>query len=506
VADRPNILLVMADQLGACHLPAYGHPLVQAPHLDRLAAGGAVFEHAYCSSPLCAPSRASLLTGQLPSRTGVYDNAAELPASTPTVVHRLRASGYATALAGKMHFVGPDQLHGYEQRLTSDIYPAGFTWTPDWRVEPDGRLSWYHNMTSLRETAVTEGATQTDYDDEVAFAGCRLLRDLSRQPGRRPFFATVSFTNPHDPWEVRRRHWDLYDDADIELPAVPALPREQADPHSLRLREMIGSDRQPLDDNEVRRARHGFYAAISYVDERIGELLSVLDDTGLADDTVVVFTSDHGEMLGERGLWYKMTFFDPAAQVPLIVRGPGVAAGRRPGCVSQLDLAPTLCELAGIEPDEPFAGVSLAGVLAGTVPGPDLAVGEYLAEGAVAPEVMIRRGRHKFLHAPGDPDRLYDLEADPLELDDLAGRSESAELLARFRAEVAERWNLQQLERDVLESQRRRRLVADALFRGAHTPWDFQPHSDAGWEWVRGDEAANPRPASLRPRGTLPEE
>jgi choline-sulfatase len=365
-------------------------------------------------------------------------------------------------------------------------------------------------MTSLRETAVVEGATQTDYDDEVAFAGCRLLRDLSRQPGRRPFFATVSFTSPHDPWEVRRRHWELYDDAEIELPAVPPLPPEQVDPHSLRLREMIGSDRQPLTDDELRRARHGFFAAISYVDERIGELLAVLDETGLAEHTVVVFTTDHGEMLGERGIWYKMTFFDPAARVPLIVRGPGVAAGRHAGCVSQLDLAPTLCELAGItvdgEDDEPFAGASLAPVLAGGGDGPDLAVGEYLAEGARSPEVMIRRGRHKFLHARGDPDRLYDLEADPLELDNLAEQADVAELVAGFRAEVARRWDLEQLERDVLASQRRRRLVADALSRGAHTPWDFQPHADAGWEWVRGDESANPRPSSLRPRCTMPEE
>ena len=288
-----------------------------------------------------------MLAGRLPSRIGVYDNAAELPAETPTFVHLLRAAGYSTTLAGKMHFVGPDQLHGFEQRLNSDVYPAGFDWTPDWRLPSGTRLPWYHTMSSVLATAVAEAATQTDYDDEVCFGACQLLRDLSRQPHRRPFFATVSFTNPHDPWEVRRRHWQLYDDG-ADRPAGRADdPREQADPHSLRLREMYGSDRRPLTEEEIRRARHGYYAAVSYVDERVGELLTVLDDTGMADDTVVIFTADHGEMLGERGLWYKMSFFEPSARVPLIVRGPGVVAGRHAASVSQLDLAPTLAGLAG---------------------------------------------------------------------------------------------------------------------------------------------------------------
>jgi len=255
VAERPNVLLLMADQLAARHLPAYGHPIVRAPNLTRLAERGTVFEQAYCPSPLCAPSRAALLTGRRPSRIGVYDNAAELPAATPTIMHALRASGYTTVLAGKMHFVGPDQLHGFEQRLTSDVYPAGFDWTPDWTREPGRPLPWYHNMTSLLGTAVAEAAMQTDYDDEVCFSAVQLLRDLSRQPERRPFFATVSFTSPHDPWEVRARHWDLYADDEIDLPRVGPIPREQADAHSVRLRDMIGSDQRPLTEDEVRRAR-----------------------------------------------------------------------------------------------------------------------------------------------------------------------------------------------------------------------------------------------------------
>ena len=200
---RPNVLLVMVDQLAAGWLPAYGQAVTRAPHLTALAREGVVFERAYCASPLCGPSRSAMLTGRLPSTTGVFDNAAEWPAAMPTVVHALRSAGYRTVLAGKMHFVGPDQLHGYEERLTTDVYPASFDWTPDWRLPTAEPVPWYHNMASIRLAGVHEAAMQTDYDDEVAFRSVQWLRDRLRGRHSRPFFLTVSFTNPHDPWEVR---------------------------------------------------------------------------------------------------------------------------------------------------------------------------------------------------------------------------------------------------------------------------------------------------------------
>jgi choline-sulfatase len=504
---RPNILLLMADQLPARCLPPYGHPVVSAPNLTRLAESGMVFDAAYCASPLCAPSRGAMLTGRRPSAIGVYDNAAELPAGTPTITHLLRAAGWTSVLTGKMHFVGPDQLHGFEQRLTSDVYPAAFDWTPDWRLADERGLPWYHNMNSLLGTRVAEAAMQTDYDDEVCFTAVQLLRDLSRQPHRRPFFATVSFTNPHDPWEVRREHWDRYSPSDIDMPEVPTIPREQADPHSLRLRDMIGSDARPLSDEEVRNARHGYYAAVSYLDDRIGEVLDALAATGLADDTVVLFTTDHGEMLGERGLWYKMTFFDGAARVPLFAAGPGIARGRHAAPVSQLDLAPTLAELAGVDVgDARFEGTSLAPALLGrSQDGPEWVVGEYLAEGARSPSVMLRRGRHKFIRTPGDPDQLYDVEADPQELRNLADDPAARKVAEAMADELETRWDLDALDAEVRESQRARRLVAAGLRPGAHTPWDHQPFVDASVQWVRGERAGAEHPSRLRPRGDLPE-
>jgi len=528
---QPNILLIMADQLAAGWLPAYGHPVVHAPNVTALSAAGTTFESAYCASPLCAPSRASMLTGLLPSRTGVYDNAAELPASVPTLAHRLRAAGYHTTLAGKMHFVGPDQLHGFEERLTADIYPAGLDWTPDWRLPLTERLPWYHSMDSVLTPGVCEASMQTDYDDEVAFHSARALYDHARYHRGQPFLLVASFTDPHDPWEIARRYWDRYDPAAIGLPAVGAQPLDETDPYSRRLRQMCGADQVTVDDATTRTARHAYYAAISYVDERIGQILTALHGAGLAGDTIVIFTADHGEMLGERGLWYKMSFFEPSARVPLIFTLPGTPGGRRVAePVSLLDLAPTLTELAGTgtgtglngaDPDAgPCDGVSLLPWLSGGRPGqrPGPVVAEYLAEGVTNPAVMLRTARHKLVVCDGDPDQLYDLARDPAEQDNLVGPAaalgqasadspdqagadspdqasadspgqaaadQAAPAHRDLRAYLAAHWDLPGLRERVLASQRDRRLVGGALNQGTYTSWDYQPSVNDALRYVR---------------------
>src|SRR5205807_1281887 len=213
------------------------------------------FRSAYCNSPLCAPSRFSFMTGRLPSAIGAYDNAAELSAELPTFAHYLRLAGYRTILDGKMHFCGPDQLHGFEARLTTDIYPADYGWTPDWD-RPHERPTWYHNMSSVAQAGVCLRTNQLDFDDEVAFAAER---------------------------------------------------------------------------------------AIFYIDDNLGRLMQALRLSGLGENTIVILVSDHGEMLGERGLWYKMSFFEGACRVPLVIASPGRFARARVGAsVSLVDLLPTL--------------------------------------------------------------------------------------------------------------------------------------------------------------------
>lgn len=473
-----NILVLMADQLAAQWLPFYGHPLVQAPSLSALAATATVYESAYSAYPLCAPSRAAMLTGRCASSIGVYDNAAELRASVPTVVHALRAAGYQTAVAGKMHFVGPDQLHGFEQRLTTDIYPADVDWTPDWDRPLDQPLPWYHTMESVLNPGACTASMQTDYDEEVTFQAVRKLHELGRGVDERPFLLFVSFTNPHDPWEIPSRHWERYRRDQIDDPAVPAIPLDRADPHSRRLREMCRVDEAGLTPDQVRRARHGYYAAVSYLDERVGEVLGALRASGLEDRTTVLFTADHGEFLGERGLWYKMSFLEPSARVPLILRRPGGSARRVTEPVSLLDVAPAMLELAGLERD--------ASLLSRRPTQP--VVSEYHAEGVQAPSLMIRSGRHKLIVSGEDPDLLYDLEADPHELRNLADEPASIKIVKHLRAEALARFDLGDLDRRVRSSQRERHLVSDALRHGRYTSWDYEPPIDAASQYVHNRE------------------
>ena len=496
-----NFLIVIADQLSPRALPPYGNRVAQAPAISRLAEDGVVFEHAYCNFPLCAPSRASFMTGRLASAVGVYDNGAEFPASIPTLAHRLRATGYRTCLAGKMHFIGPDQLHGFEFRLTPDIYPAGLSWIPDWTRPLGDRLEWYHDMSSVFDAGVSAGSLQRDYDDEVAFRSVRAIFDFARAQDSRPFLLVASFSEPHDPWEVPAECWNRYEGVAIDHPRVGHIADAELDPHSRRVREMCGALGLEVPEEVVLNARRGHYASISYVDDKLAELLHALDTTGLRDDTVVVFMADHGEMLGERGDWYKMSFFEPSATVPLIFHAPLHFGPRRvSGAVSLLDLAPTLLELAAASAEEDLDGSSLAGQLVGQANLDRTLPGEYLAEGAVAPLVMLRRGHLKYIHSESDPDLLFDLEEDPEELHNLAGDPAHSFDVGWFRDEVSRRWDLGALRQRILESQRHRHVIARAVQVGKAPAWDYeQDGSSADGPYVRGPDFWAPfRRARLR--------
>jgi len=491
MGDRPHILVVVVDQLSALFLRAHGHRVTRTPTVDRLAEEGVVFENAYCPSPLCAPARGVLMTGSLPSRTGAYDNSAELPAWIPTFAHVLRLEGYRTCLAGKMHFVGPDQLHGFEERLTTDVYPGDFGWTPDWS-RPHERIDWwYHNMSSVKEAGVAEITNQLEFDDEVTFHAVRRIYDYARFERDVPLCLCVSFSHPHDPYVARRRYWDLFADDEIDPPAAPAPPLEEMGPHEQRLWRGAAMDEVEVTPEDVLRARHGYYASLAYVDERIGEVLAALEACGLAEDTVVVFLSDHGDFLGEHGLFYKMSFREHSAHVPLIVSAPGRYAARRVSQpISLADLLPTLADLArpGLSEElpRPVDGRTLVPLLEGGNEDPEATVlGEYLAELVLAPMVMARRGRWKLVHTPSDPDQLFDLEADPLELVNLAADPAHAGELRALREEVARRWDLEELDCRVRESQRARLAVFRALQKGTVHPWDYQPARPAASQYTR---------------------
>jgi len=490
---RPNILILMADQLTARALRAYGGSIARTPYIDALADEAVVFDSFYCNSPLCAPSRYSFMAGQLPSRIGAYDNAAEFASDIPTFAHYLRQAGYRTILSGKMHFCGPDQLHGFEERLTTDIYPADFGWTPDW-ARPQERPSWYHTMDSVTQAGSCARTNQIDFDDEVVYAARQKLFDMAREQARRPFCLVVSLTHPHDPYVVPEEYWNRYREEEIELPRVPDLIGRE-DPHSRRLRHVIGLEHVTPTDAQVRAARRAYFGAVSYVDDQIGALLKALRQARLDENTVIALTADHGDMLGERGLWYKMNFFEPACRIPLIVHAPWRFRARRVSePASLIDLLPTVVALAHHDKLPSFAvpidGSSLVNALEGGR-GPGEVRGEYLAEGAVAPIVMIRRSRHKFVHSPVDPDQLYDVVADPDERVNRVAHPPEAATAAAFREEVARRWNLAAVHQAVLASQQRRHLVYASLRRGSHRAWDFQPLRDASRSYIRNDQELN---------------
>jgi len=489
-SKRPNFLIVMVDQLNGTLFPDGPADFLHVPHLKALAARSARFANNYTASPLCAPGRASFMSGQLPSRTGVYDNAAEFVSSIPTFAHHLRAAGYYSCLSGKMHFVGPDQLHGFEERLTTDIYPADFGWTPDYR-KPGERIEWwYHNLGSVTGAGVAETTNQMEYDDEVVFLATQKLYQLAREQDdadHRPWCLTVSLSHPHDPYVARKQYWDLYEHCQALDPETGFIAHDEQDAHSQRLYHASDYPSFEITPEQVRRSRRGYFANISYVDDKLGELLDVLKRTRMLDNTIVLFCSDHGDMLGERGLWFKMSFFEGSARVPLMVAGKGVPAGLIEAPVSNLDVTPTLCDLAGIDIGAiaPWTdGQSLLPLTNGGQRTAPVLI-EYAAEGSYAPLVAIRDGQYKFVHCELDPPQLFDLEADPLERDNLADDPANAALVADFMDKVRARWDMAGFDAAVRESQARRWVVYPALRNGAYYPWDFQPLQKASERYMR---------------------
>lgn len=499
--NKPNIVILMADQLTASALRTYGNKVSLTPNIDKLASQGVVFESAYCNSPLCAPSRASLMTGQFISRNAVYDNAAEFHADSPTFCHYLREQGYRTWLSGKMHFCGPDQLHGFDERLTTDIYPADFGWTPDWQ-RPERRLDWYHNMSSVLEAGECVRTNQLDFDDEALFMARQRLYDAARRPSEQPFMLLMSLTHPHDPFAIPKRYLDRFREEDIDMPQTRGGDVAD-DPHSARLRQMYQLEEGLLNDEHIRRARHAYYGALAYVDDCFGEVVKTLEETGLAEDTIVMVIADHGEMLGERDLWYKMTFFENAVRIPFIVHNPKRFSPKRvTESVSLVDLLPTLTELASGEDRKaqaisPLDGNSLVPHLLGQ-PGPDGAWSEYLAEGATGPMLMIRRGPWKYIQSFSDAPQLFHLQDDPLERVNLATDPRGQGIAAEFAQQVTAHWDDDALRERVLASQQKRLFLTRIAGHDGIPKWDFQPHQDASQRYIRNHQTLDEQEAFAR--------
>jgi len=498
--DAPNILVIQADQMTPGVLPAYGHPLVKAPHIDALAESGVVFESAYCNFPLCVPSRASMMAGRLAHNIASWDNAMEMPAHIPTLAHYLRKAGYRTVLSGKMHFIGPDQMHGFTERATTDIYPANFAWTPDWivgeRYRPTGI-----NPAAVVDAGVCVRSLQIDYDDEVEHATIQQIFDLARFHNDKPWLLWASFTHPHSPYVTPQKYWDLYDHDDIDMPKVPPIPVEQLDEMSRWLYYAHAQDLLTIKDEHVRNARHAYYGMTSYVDDKVGRIMQTLEEVGLRDNTIVVFTSDHGEMLGERGKWFKQYFYEGSVRVPMIVSYPGAyTPSRVPEHVSLVDLLPTFMDWSGAEwdPVNTMDGHSLDGLLSGGDASWDNTVlSEYTGEGVIAPCRMIRRGDWKYIYTHGHPGLLYNTAADPLELENLAGNPEVADIETELARDILKDWDPEAINEACIQSQKERLFIQGAT-DGEPTWAHLSRQGDAG-RYVRNSGAVQAKQKARYP-------
>ncbi len=473
MAQGPNILLIMSDQHHPHILGSEGDRFVRTPTLDRLAAEGVSFSNAYCQSPLCVPSRMSFITARQCSDIRVWSNGCVLPPDVPTFVHGLGLAGYENVLCGRMHFNGPDQRRGFHSRIIGDV---------------DGNLGHIPSATAGQTKAGVEVAgpgrtSYSAYDDAVTESCRRFLRDRAAAKNNRPFFLTVGYVLPHCPYICPKRLFDEYYEK-VDVPRLPSGYLDRLHPAMRLWRQHRGVDE--LTDEQVRTARAAYYGLVTYMDERIGEVLDTLKESGLAEDTVVVYTSDHGEMAGEHRMWWKSSFYEGSVGVPLIMSWPGrFSRSKRVGeVVSLVDVGPTLLDIAGGEPLPEVSGRSLAGFLRGSggVPDwPDVAFSEYCGLENDGPAFMVRRGPWKLNYYHGyDVPQLFNLDADPGEWQDRAADPACANVRNELMGIVRRAWS-----GDVVEQAMRRKALAVKMFarwRDAIPP-EARSRSSAPDQW-----------------------
>lgn len=488
---KPNFLLITADQLTPFLMGTYGHPVVKTPHLDALAASGVRFDAAYSPCPLCAPARAALMTGTWISHNEVWDNAAPLRSDLTTMAHYLTNAGYETIASGKLHYIGPDQLHGFQQRLTTDIFPAGFNWLPTLKRDRNDRVvdrQQHAKNYMLPNVGPVPWTKFLNYDEETQFRALEYLRRKAMRQldgETKPFFLTVSYHCPHDPFKVTQELWDLYEDEEIELPQYPDNVADTYSAMDQWANAYHGIDRIDIGDPESLRAmRRAYYGLVTYIDQKVGELLATLERLGLRENTVIIFTSDHGDMLGEKGMVQKRTFYEFSSRVPLILSFPdGWGAGkqcRQPA--SLIDLAPTVLQLADVPSALPMDGQSLLASTQEEDP-EGVVFSENHAEGIYEPCFMVRKGPYKYIHIRNEPGQLFNLEDDPGEWHNLWGDPAYAKVEADLHALILNTFDPDAIEQAIRSSLERRAIVKLSNEIN-EVQWDYVPPLDAS-KYVR---------------------
>lgn len=443
----PNLLYIHTDQHAQRVLDCYGDKLLQGSHLGRLAKRGVIFDNIYCDSPICVPSRMSMLTACRPFETEVWTNEHQLDSRIPTLAHSLGAAGYDPLLIGRMHAIGPDQLHGYSRRLVGDHCPNQLGGPTLDRGSLEGTAG--PHRISLRKSGAGQNAYQV-HDEKVQSEAVSFLRSACRQQSesanKEPFNLTVGYMLPHPPYVARQSDFEIFVN-EMTLPAKPK-PFEQ-ERHPFLRWWRTHTDIESVSEQEQIRARAAYWGLVYRLDHWIGELLQILEDSGQLENTLIVYTSDHGDMLGEHGLWWKHTFYEESAKVPLIMSWPGhlPANVRTPLVASGVDVTATMLDLLGAPPLPMASGRSFAGQLInpGRTDWANIAFSEYcsqlFAPGEGCIQRMVRREEWKYIYYHDGPDQLFNLAQDPDELDNLAEDSRFSEIAEDLRLEVLSEWD-----------------------------------------------------------------
>ncbi|MFN8701810.1 MAG: sulfatase-like hydrolase/transferase [Rhodospirillales bacterium] len=478
--NRPNLLFLFSDQHARHVTGCYGNTVVATPHLDRLAAGGLVFDSAYCPSPICVPSRMSMLTGCYPSQQDCWTNDDCLASDRATWLHAVAAADYRPILVGRLHAMGPDQMHGYAAREIGDH-------SPNWAGIKRHNLGVLANANDpYRASLTASGIGQSAYevkDIDATQAACSALDRFAG--GAEPFCLSVGFILPHPPYVARPEDYARYETS-VGLPRL-RIPDEEHPWLAWWRRDRGIADATA---EETLRARRAYFALVTRLDAMIGQILDKLEATGLARNTLVVYSSDHGDQLGERGLWWKHTFYEESVAVPLILRWPGrLAAGeRRKQIVNLTDVSATMLDALSAPALPNASGRSFLGVARNaTASWDDQTFSEYCTDavpawtgGQAVRQRMIRRGRWKLVYYHGYAPQLFDLVADPDECRDCAADPTYAETRAELTTRLLADWDPDEIERRM----RRRRADKDLIGTWAQKT---APGDQYRWE-MRADQ------------------
>ncbi len=410
-----NVLVICSDQHWRDAAGCYGHPLVLTPNIDALARRGTVFDVAYSAAPICVSARAAMQTGRWVHQLGTWSSAEPYDGSFRGWGHRLQEEGRRVESIGKLHFRSSEDDNGFTQEIipVHILNGTGFTSS----MVRDGLESYASNADFALDIGRGE-SRYTRYDRKVTELACSWLGDVA--PGTdQPWTLFCSFVAPHHPIVAPDTFHDLYDRRQIDLPRLRA-PGERPDHPVLDVCQTIWDyDRHFRDDDHVVEARHAYYGYVSFLDDNVGRVLTALEASGEADNTLVIYVSDHGEMLGNHGMWAKMNMYEESSAVPLIAAGPGMPSGQRCASpASHIDLQPTILKAHGLDGAGGLDGVALQDLAAGGHH--DRAVlSEYHERGAVTGMFMMRWRNWKYVAYPGFAPQLFDMADDPVESADL---------------------------------------------------------------------------------------